>query len=231
MKQTDNDRGDNKERKKDVPFLTPVSRCPELCKVLLLVTFGYCFGFGFVLDYSVPEMNLFYRWSTTSQIGLLHPVLFNIYAILLIAAFFVNLDYARRRYHCGSKVSLVLQYLAVLGMVVTILVQTGPKYSLVYFIHWISAAVFAVANAYSLMFLFIGQVKRDRRFRAWIIGGVIFTLVSIPCFALESIMSGFVEMATMLFALAAVYGLNYIMKPRWDDPRQKEKQAALTAEK
>lgn len=199
------------------PLLMPLSRYPEFCKAILLVAFGYCFCFLFLMDYADPLMNIFYRWSTTSQTALRHPVLFAIYALLLAFSFFFNLDYTRRRYNCGSKTVAVLQYIGLVGMLLVLFVKTSHTNMIMYQIHHKSTIVFAVGNAFSL-FLFIAlQMRHNRRFRPWFIGGVMFVLVVIPAFILR--LSGFVETVPILIAMVALYIINYtnILNPSQEE--------------
>jgi len=203
---------------KKVPALLPLSKSEEVCKVLLTVTFGYIFCFLFLMDYTNPEMNIFYRWSTTSQSALRHPILFAIYGMLMLISFLVNLDYLRRRYEVSSKIVAVLQYLGSLGMLVTLFVKTSQEKDLkgivMYEVHQKAAIVFGAASAFCLFGVILLLYKKSKRFLPFVIGGIIFIVTVIPAFIFK--LCGFVETAPTMIAMVVLYFLNFSPKPlRW----------------
>jgi len=203
---------------KKSPALLPLSKSEEFCKVLLTVTFGFVFCFLFLMDYTNPEMNIFYRWSTTSQSALRHPVLFAIYGTLMLVSFTVNLDYLRRRYAVSSKTVAVLQYLGALGMLVTLFVKTSQEKDLrgiiMYEVHQKAAIVFGAANAFCLFGVILLQYKKSKHFLPFVIGGCIFIAVVIPAFIFK--LCGFTETAPTMLAMMVLYFLNFSPRPlRW----------------
>ncbi len=188
-------------------FLERIYGMQELNKALLTLAFSFAFCFMFLLDYSVPGMSIFYRYSTTSIIGMEHPYLFIIYIALIGLSLFFNLGYARRRYQCTSKLVTALQYIGLAGIILVVLVETdldrGPRF----YIHLAAAIVYAVGNAFSLILLIAFSKRRYPRMKPVFIGGVVFALAAITGFLIH--LCGFMETAPMLIAMAVLYLLNY----------------------
>ena len=195
-----------KMKREGAPLLTPVSRYPEICKTILLLAMGYCFCFLFLLDYSNPEMNVFHRESTTSFTVYRHPILFYIYVALLTLTIFFNLDLARRRYNNNSRIVAFLQYLGFIVMCIAVCVKTdleGPRHV----IHLGCSIIFGVANIACLETLFFLQTRKDRRFRKFFIGGLIFIAIVLPAFIIR--LSGIVETVPLLFSMFILYLVNH----------------------
>jgi len=207
-----NDTKIKKVQREGVPLLTPVSLYPELCKAILLIAIGYCFCFLFLLDYSDPEMNVFHRYSTTSYTVHRHPVLFYLYVTLLMLTLFFNLDVTRRRYGSSSRLVAALQYTGLISMLIAVCIKADAE-NILGMIHLGCSIIFGVANVICLELFFLLQMRRDRRFRKYFIGGLVFIAIIIPAFIFK--LCGFVETVPLLFAMAILYLLNYtkILEP------------------
>ncbi len=199
--------------KTTLPLGIRLARNAELNKGVLLVAFGYAFCYLFMIDYCTAGMNIFYRWSTTSYSQFQHPALFAIWVILCSSAFFLNIGYLRGKYGAPQKWLSALQYMGFFFMILALLVPThrAPHITLSdylhYYVHLFGALFFALFNMICVFGVFGYKMKKDKRFKYWLWGGIVFTLAVGPLFAVK--LSGFVETAPMLFMMAVLYVLNY----------------------
>ncbi|MCL2508661.1 MAG: hypothetical protein FWF05_05750 [Oscillospiraceae bacterium] len=197
-------------------YLLKLSENAELCKGVLLVCAGYIFCYMFMLDYSDPEMNIFHRWSTTSRTMFAHPVLFIIWGILCALTFFLNLDYLRRRYGLGHMKSLaILQYIGLISLVLTFTVpvpSTFPPYE-VFFdefrfrLHQLTSALYGVVNVVCLFLIIAKNAREDKRFKKFFWGAIVYMILLVAGIIL--MLSGFMETAPTLVAMAVIYVLNF----------------------
>ncbi len=208
------------EKKSAIPFSIHISRNAELNKGLMLIAFGYVFCYLFMIDYSVEEMNVFYRWSTTSYSQFLHPALFSIWVILCSSVFFLNVGYLRGRYGGTQKGLSALQYFGFFLLVLMMFFPThrAPRttlnHYLYYYVHLFSAAFYAVSNMTCILGLFAYKKKTDKRFTYWLWGGIIFSVLVGLLFVVK--ICGFVETVPTLLMMAVLYVLNYtkLMEPK-----------------
>ncbi|MDR1630271.1 MAG: hypothetical protein LBS36_08705 [Oscillospiraceae bacterium] len=195
------------------PFSVRLSKHAELCKAVLLFGAGYIFCYLFLLDYSQEGMNIFYRWSTTSYSQFAHPVLFGIWCILCAFAFFLNLDFLRRKYECPQKSLAVLQYLGFAFLMVTMLVPThhAPhetlRHYLNYYVHLFSAMFYVLMNMACMMGIFFVRKKKDKRFKYWFSGSFVFIAVVTPLVIFR--LCGFIETVPTLICMTVMYILNF----------------------
>jgi len=199
--------------KTKLPLSIRAAKYAELNKALLLVAFGYVFCYLFMLDYSVEGMSIFYRWSTTSYSQFQHPALFAVWVILCSSAVFLNIGYLRGKYGAPQKWLSIMQYMGCFFLILGMFVPTHHEphitlgHYLHYYIHLLGAMGFALSNLVCVLGVFGYNIKKDKRFKYWLWGGIVFILCVAPFFAVK--LCGFVESAPLLFMMAVIYVLNY----------------------
>ena len=195
----------SKEKNASGGVLNRLFSMTELCKALLFFACGYLFCFLFLLDYSIPDITVFHRDSTTSLSGLQHPVLYLIYLMLLGFSQFLNLGYMRRRYQCHNKLVAVCHYAGFCALIIVALIKADHPQ--IWWIHTLFSVVYAAMNGFTILLLVAFEKKRYPRFRSFFYGGIVFTVAVATGFLIQ--LCGFMETVPMLIAMTTLYVINF----------------------
>jgi len=198
-------------------FLLPISKCGELCKALLFVCSGYMFCYMFLApNFTIENMTIFHRLSTTSRTIFDYPGLFAIWCVLCACTFLSNFDLIRRKYKLAHMKSLlILQYTGFIFLALTfaIPVPNGlPPFdsdadTMRYIIHAAMAAIYGLANA-AFILIFCALRRNANPFaKKFFAGCIVFAVLTTIGMAVMP--SGFMETIPQMLGMAMLYVFNF----------------------
>ncbi len=128
----------------------------------LFLAVGFITWFGALkveyLGVSYPRFE-----KTASVIAMVHPKLYYLWVIFMIAALWLNINYMYRRYDYNGKVGKVSMYLSFICIIVTKIVPHEDEFNWRMVVHWSAALLFGTFGAAAVIVFLFSRAKENKR--------------------------------------------------------------------
>lgn len=133
------------------------------CMVWLFIGVGYITWFGALkVTYLGESFARFVK--TASVIAMVHPYLYTLWVVFVIASLWLNISYMYRHNDYNGKVGKVSMYLGFVCIIITKIIPHEDDFNWRMVVHWTAALAFGVFCAASIILFLINKSKNNKRF-------------------------------------------------------------------
>ncbi len=133
------------------------------CMIWLFIGVGYITWFNsLAVTYLGESFGRFVK--TASVISMVHPNLYILWVVFIIASLWLNISYMYRHNDYDGKVGKVSMYLGFVCIIITKIIPHEDDFNWRMVVHWTAALAFGVFCAASIILFLINKSKNNKRF-------------------------------------------------------------------